>query len=217
MREKHYFTWAEHYLLRPLCPVGKPLFRTLMGIKAFGTENIPEGACIVAANHRSHLDPPVLNSVFPEPLIFLAKEELFRPPLGWILRHMRAIPVKRRGDVEVLNASLELLKKNLKVAIFPEGTRARPGEFLRPKPGVGVLAIRSGAPVLPVLIEGTDLSMPRGSKCPKLFGKIEVKIGKPFIAQGYDDSPKGYKEAAQEIMRKIQDLSEDSSSSLRSL
>ncbi len=217
MRDQHYFTWVEHYLIRPLCPVGKPLFRILMGIKAVGTEKIPEGACIVASNHRSHLDPPVLNSVFPEPLIFLAKEELFRPPLGWILRHMRAIPVRRRGDVEVLNTSLELLRRNLKVAIFPEGTRAKPGEFLKPKPGVGLLAVKSGVPVLPVLIEGTDRSMPRGSKCPKVFGSITVTIGDPFTAQGFEDSPRGYKEAAKEIMRKIQTLSEESSSSFRSL
>jgi len=213
----HHFTRVERYLLRPLCPLGKLLFRKLMGISAEGTENIPEGECIVASNHRSHLDPPVLNAVFPEPLIFLAKEELFNPPLGWVIRHMRAVPVKRRGDVEVLSLSLEFLKRGLKIAIFPEGTRARPGQFLKPKPGVGILAVKSGAPVLPVLIEGTDLSMPRGSKFPRPFGNIRVKIGKPFRAKDFSDDPRGYREAAEEIMRRIQELSKESSSSLRSL
>ncbi|RME08893.1 MAG: 1-acyl-sn-glycerol-3-phosphate acyltransferase, partial [Aquificota bacterium] len=61
--------------LAPLCPPVKRAFRSLFRIEVFGFENIPSEACIVASNHRSHLDPPVLNSVFPEPLRFLAKEE----------------------------------------------------------------------------------------------------------------------------------------------
>jgi 1-acyl-sn-glycerol-3-phosphate acyltransferase len=213
-KEKIHFTNVEKYILAPLCPVAKPLFRALFGIKFYGLENVPEGACIVASNHRSHLDPPVLNSVFPQPLVFLAKEELFRPPLGWIIKHMRALPVRRNGDLEVLKKALDLLKKGLKVAIFPEGTRARPGEFLRPKPGVGILAIRSGCPVLPVLIEGTDRSFPRGAKFPKPFGSIKVVIGKPMSFEGFEDSPAGYRIVAREVMAKIQELSSSSFISL---
>ena len=217
MVKDHHFTKVEKYILRPLCPFTKPLFRGIMGIKSEGAENIPDGPCIVASNHRSHLDPPVLNSVFPEPLVFLAKEELFKPPLGWFIKHMRALPVKRKGDMEVLKAALELLEKGIKIAIFPEGTRAMPGRFLNPKPGVGILAIKSSVPVLPVLIEGTDVSLPRGSKFPRLFGNIAVKIGKPFTIEGLADNPKGYREASRIIMKKIQELSEESSSSLISL
>lgn len=214
MKGEVHFTKIERYILNPLCPVAKAIFRWFFGIKYSGLENVPEGPCIVAANHRSHLDPPVLNSVLPRPLVFLAKEELFKPPLGWFLKHMRAIPVRRRGDFEVLKISLDLLNKGLQIGIFPEGTRAQPGKFLKPKAGVGILAVKSGVPVVPVLIEGTDRSLPRGAKFPRPFGDIRVRIGQPLVFKDSDDSPRGYREVAERIMQRIQELS---SSSLRSL
>ncbi len=196
------------FLIKPLCPVAKPLFKKVFKVKVFGEENLPRrGSYIVASNHRSHLDPPVLNSAFPEPLVFLAKEELFRPPLGWIIRHMRAVPIKRgSGDVDTLEMTLELLHRGCKVAIFPEGTRARSGEFLRPKPGVGLLAVKSGVPVVPVLIEGTDRVFPRGERFPKPGHPIEVYIGRPKLYTGYEDNLKGYRRAALEIMESIKNL-----------
>jgi len=74
-------TFTGRFFLKPLCPLGKRLFRRMFRLKVSGEENIPAtGAYIVAPNHRSYIDPLVLNAVFPEPLFFLAKEELFRPP-----------------------------------------------------------------------------------------------------------------------------------------
>ncbi|RMH01160.1 MAG: 1-acyl-sn-glycerol-3-phosphate acyltransferase [Aquificota bacterium] len=199
--------------LAPACPFAKRLFRFVFRVFVFGLENIPEGACIVASNHRSHLDPPVLNSVFPEPLRFLAKEELFRVPLlGGLLPHMGALPVRRgSGDVEVLELSMELLHKGCKVCIFPEGTRANPGEFLKPKLGVGLLAIRSGKPVLPVYIEGTDRVLPRDAKLPKLGNPIRVYIGKPKVYTE-EDNLRGYRKVAQDIMESIKELSRNAAS-----
>ncbi len=201
-------TPVGRFLIAPFCPVAKPIFRGIFRISVHGLENVPKGGpYIVASNHRSHLDPPVLNSVFPEPLVFLAKEELFRPPLGWIIRHMRAVPIRRgSGDVETLEMVLELLHRGCKVAIFPEGTRADPGKFLRPKPGVGLLAIKSGIPVVPVLIEGTDRVFPRGSRFPKPGPRIDVFIGKPRRFSAYQDNLKGYRQAAIEIMEEIKSL-----------
>ncbi len=201
-------TPVGRFLIAPLCPIAKPIFRNVFKISVHGIENIPkEGPYIVASNHRSHLDPPVLNSVFPEPLVFLAKEELFKPPLGWIIRHMRAVPIRRgSGDVETLEMVLELLHRGCKVAIFPEGTRADPGKFLRPKPGVGLLAVKSGVPVVPVLIEGTDRVFPRGGKFPRPGPRIDVFIGKPRRFSAYQDNLKGYRQAAIEIMEEIKSL-----------
>ena len=200
-------TWVGRYLLRPLCPLAKPLFRKVFRVQVFGLENLPErGGYIVASNHRSHLDPPVLNSVFPEPLFFVAKEELLRPPLGLILRHMRAIPIRRgAGDVETLKKVQEILSMGCSVCIFPEGTRARPGEFLRPKSGVGLLAVRTGSPVVPVRIEGTDRVFPKGSKIPKPGNPIRVMIGKPKVYSG-EESLKTYRRVAEEIMEEIRNL-----------
>lgn len=198
------------FFLAPLCPTAKRLFKVLFRVEVYGFENIPEGPCIVASNHRSHLDPPVLNSVFPEPLRFLAKEELFRVPvLGRFLPHMGAIPVKRgAGDVEVLHLAMELMHMGCKVGIFPEGTRADPGKFLRPKLGVGLLAIKSKKPVLPLYIEGTDRVMPRGSSFPKPGPPIRVYIGKAYLYTE-EDSLKGYRKVAEDIMERIRKLAEN--------
>ncbi|NPA33055.1 MAG: 1-acyl-sn-glycerol-3-phosphate acyltransferase, partial [Aquificae bacterium] len=167
-------------VLFPLWKGIRPLFSGLLGVEVIGRENIPEGPCIVASNHRSHLDPPVLNAVFPEPLYFLAKEELFRPPLGWLIRNLRALPVRKSaGDLSVLEECLRILGSGCKVCIFPEGRRVERGSFGRPKPGVGFLAIRSGYPVLPVYVHGTDEILPVGSAFPRPKRGVKVVIGKP--------------------------------------
>ena len=202
-------SYLGRFVLSPFCPITKRLFKKIFRIEAYGVENIPEGPCLVLSNHRSHLDPPVLNSVFPEPIRFLAKEELFKIPLlGKLLPHMGAIPVKRgSGDVKVLEMALELLHKGCKVGVFPEGTRANPGEFLKPKLGAGLIAIKSGKPVLPVYIGGTDVVMPRGVKFPKPGHPIKVVIGKAFYMSNLEDSPKGYRIAVNAIMERIKELS----------
>ncbi|WP_245522255.1 lysophospholipid acyltransferase family protein [Thermocrinis albus] len=177
-------------------------------MRVIGLERIPPDACIVASNHRSHLDPPVLNAVFPQPLIFLAKEELFRIPLlGKALPHMGALPVRRgSGDLDVLQKALDLLHRGCKVCVFPEGTRAMPGSFLKPKAGVGFLAIKSRKPVLPVYIEGTDRVLPRGRKFPLPGSVIKVVIGQPEVFEE-EDSPQGYRKVADTIMERIKALS----------
>ncbi|MCX8164951.1 MAG: 1-acyl-sn-glycerol-3-phosphate acyltransferase [Aquificaceae bacterium] len=193
--------------LAPLCPFTKTVFRRLFNIEVHGLENIPKGPCLVASNHRSHLDPPVLNSVFPEPLKFLAKEELFKVPfLGMLLPHMGALPVKRgSGDLEVLEIAMELMHFGCKVGIFPEGTRANPGEFLKPKLGAGLLAVKSQRPVLPVYIEGTDRVMPKHTIFPRIGHPIRVFIGRAKVYHE-EDSLKGYRRVAEGIMESIKEL-----------
>ncbi len=199
-------TWVGR-LLKPMCPVGKSLFRKIFGVKIYGEENVPKGCgYIVASNHRSNLDPIVLNSVFPEPLFFLAKEELFKFPLGILLRHLRGVPIRRgKGDVFALERALEILKRDCPLCIFPEGTRAERGKFLKPKAGVGLLALKSKKPVVPVLIEGTDRILPKGAKLLRPPFKVEVFIGKPKVYEG-KESLRGYKEVANSIMEAIKSL-----------
>jgi 1-acyl-sn-glycerol-3-phosphate acyltransferase len=98
---------------------------------------------------------------------------------------------------------LSFWREGCKVCIFPEGSRAEPGQFLRPKPGVGLLAIKSKKKVLPVYIDGTDKVMPRGKSFPKPGAKIRVFIGKP---KDYSHE-KNYKEVAIKIMEEIKALS----------
>lgn len=184
----------------------RPLFKALLRIRATGTENIPvEGPCIIAANHRSHLDPPVINIISPRPVLFMAKKELFEVPvLGWFIRKAGAIPVNRDGrDVSTLKKALAALKDGQCVGIFPEGRRALPGEFRKPQPGVGFLIEKAGVPVVPVLIEGTDRVLPVKAKLPKLFMyNIDVKVGKPVSFHGISS----YQHIADKVMEEIINL-----------
>ncbi|MGC9006354.1 MAG: lysophospholipid acyltransferase family protein [Sulfurihydrogenibium sp.] len=184
----------------------KPFLKKLLKINAEGVENIPlEGGCILAANHRSHLDPPVINIISPRPVIFLAKKELFEVPiLGWIIKKAGAIPVKRDSrDAAVIKKSIQLLKDGYVIGIFPEGSRAKPGEFRKPQPGVGYLIEKAKVPVIPILIEGTDKILPVNSKIPKLFKyNIDVKIGKPIRFEGLTS----YEHIAEKVMFEIKKL-----------
>ena len=201
------YTILGRYILLPTWRGIRPLLKKVLRVEVVGLDNIPQSPCIVASNHRSNLDPPVLNMIFSEPLFFLAKEELFKPPLGWLLKHMRAIPVRKNAsDIETLEKVISILKKGCKVGIFPEGTRANPGEFMRPKPGVGLLAIKSGFPVLPVYIHGTDEVLPRGAILPKLGVSIKVIIGKPKVYKDVEPNLKNFRKVALDIMEEIKKL-----------
>ncbi|WP_456383007.1 lysophospholipid acyltransferase family protein [Persephonella sp.] len=184
----------------------RPVFRKLLRIEVEGIENIPlEKGCILASNHRSNLDPFVLNTISPRPILFMAKQELFGVPLlGWLIKKAGAIPVKRnRRDISALKRAIELAKMGQCIGIFPEGTRAKPGQFRKPQSGVGLLVSKTEAQVIPVRIEGTDIIYPVGSKLPKI-GKspITVKIGKPLDI----DRSMDYTEISEFIMEKIKQL-----------
>ncbi len=200
------------YVLKPLCPVSKRIFRYILGIKAYGVENIPSGEpFIIAANHRSYLDPPVIASVFPEPVFFVAKEELFRNRIAsLVLRHLAAIPIRRGGlDKEALKNSMKVLNAGCTLCIFPEGKRADKGKFLDPKPGIGLLALKSGVKIVPVYISGTDNSMPKDAKFPKLFSDIKVFIGEPVsYRKEHVKSEDPYMYVAEDIMRRIKEMAE---------
>lgn len=186
----------------------RPIFKKFLRINVIGVENIPlSGGCIIAANHRSHLDPPVLNIISPRPIIFLAKKELFDIPiLSFIIKKSGAIPVKRdKSDISTIKAAINLLKKGYVLGIFPEGTRAKPGEFRKPQLGIGYLIEKAKVPVIPVLIEGTDKVLPVKSKFPKLFRyNIDVKIGEPIHFEGLTS----YEHIAEKVMHEIKKLRE---------
>ncbi len=184
----------------------RPVFRKLLKVEVEGLENIPQkGGCIIASNHRSNLDPFVLNVISPRPILFMAKEELFKIPVfSWFIKKAGAFPVKRNGrDIKAMKRALSLLKEGYCIGIFPEGRRAKPGEFRKPQSGVGLLVSKTDAPVVPVKIDGTDIVYPVGSKLPKL-GKshIKIKVGHPVdINRSLD-----YKDISNSIMEQIKNL-----------
>ncbi len=184
----------------------RPVFRKLLKVSAIGIENIPEkGGCIIASNHRSNLDPFVLNIISPRPIFFMAKEELFKIPIfSWFIKKAGAFPVRRNGrDIKAIKRALSLLKEGYCIGIFPEGRRAKPGEFGKPQSGVGLLVSKTDVPVIPVKINGTDIVYPVGSKLPKI-GKsaIEIKVGNPINI----DRTLDYKDISNSIMEHIINL-----------
>jgi glycerol-3-phosphate dehydrogenase (NAD(P)+) len=148
-------------------------------VRRLGREHIPDGGVILAANHRSFLDPFVIGCCLGRPVYFVAKRELFKNPLlGWFLNCMGAFPVRRgESDEESVATALALLERGEAVVIFPEGTRIRTGSLQRPKRGVGRLALESGRPVVPIAVTGSERARD-GWKIKPV--KVHIRIGAPL-------------------------------------
>jgi 1-acyl-sn-glycerol-3-phosphate acyltransferase len=156
----------------------EPAIRLWFRVASTGHRNIPEGPVILAANHRSFLDPFVIGVCLRRPIYFLAKKELFANRLqGWLLNCLGAFPVRRgESDEESVRTALELLDCGQAVVIFPEGTRIRSGSLAKPKRGVGRLALESGAPVVPVAVTGTEHARSRGLRVRPV--KVSLRFGR---------------------------------------
>jgi cytidylate kinase len=145
-----------------------------------------EGALIVAANHASSADPVLigafLNSAINRPINWLGKRELLEWGLtGWAFRRAGIHPVDREAaDLESFRTAMRILDAGQILAVFPEGTRSRNGALQRVREGVGMLALRSGALVLPVAVVDSDLMWPRGHLLPRFGKRVTVRYGTAF-------------------------------------
>jgi 1-acyl-sn-glycerol-3-phosphate acyltransferase len=199
-----------------LKPIAAALAWILFRLRVRGQAHVPRrGAVLLVANHLSVLDPPVVGVAAPRPLDFMAKEELFRVPvLGALIRRLNAHPVRRDGsDSRALKAALALLAEGRALLVFPEGTRGEEGRLNPARPGAGMLALLSGAPVVPVHVSGTSRALPRGRAWPRRT-RVRVAFGpalsfKPLGDGDGQGRKEQYHEAAQEMMRSIQQLMDD--------
>jgi len=145
--------------------LSKGIAKGVFGLEVEGGGHVPEqGPVILAPNHVSYVDPVLVGVSVQRRVHFMAKRELFRTPLmAWFFRQLQAYPVTReRVDPSTLKRTLSLLDAGQVVLMFPEGTRGD-GRTLGPaKPGIAVVAARSGAPVVPVFHAGAEQILPRG-------------------------------------------------------
>ena len=176
IRPEHIRRWGPKWSRR----VGQVLAFGIWNTKVIGAENLPaEGRVIVAANHTGIIDGPLLHGALPRGSHFIIKEEAFTGIIGFLMRGAGQIPVDRNSGRAALVTALALLNEDRLVGVFPEGTRGR-GDVSDAKAGVAWLAVRSGAPVVPVAILGTRKKGDKRSYIPGFRRRLYVWIGTPF-------------------------------------
>ena len=143
-----------------------------------------EGPLLVACNHLSNIDPFIFGGYAPGTMFCMAKRELYKvPPAAWMLGGCNCFPVDRGApDRWALRTSLSVLRDGGRLLLFVEGTRALTPGMKRAEPGIGFLARKSGVPVLPIGVWGSERALPRNRRIPKRV-PIEVAVGTVFTPQ----------------------------------
>lgn len=167
---------AKALLSRPL--------RRAYDIEVDGDASLPDGPVVLVANHRSFMDSIFLALVVDRPVSFLAKAEYFdRRRTAWIFRSTGQIPLRRgdpRGARRAVDAALGVLARGGVVGVYPEGTRSRDGMLHRGNLGPARLAARSGAPIVPIGLLGTDEVQPPDQRLPRVGKRVTLRFGHPI-------------------------------------
>lgn len=184
------------------------LLRLCYRFQVFGAEHLPEtGPVIVVSNHANFIDPIVVGcSLHQRQVCFMAKEELFRIPLfGGLIRRLGAFPVKRgTGDRGAFRAARAALVAGQVVGMFPEGTRYKDGKIHPLKPGAALLAVETGALVLPMVITGTHQLKPFR------FPRIKAYVGPVLKLEAAADKKTAVRRGTEQIYARLMELWEKS-------
>jgi 1-acyl-sn-glycerol-3-phosphate acyltransferase len=180
--------WYIYCLLRPFFML---FFKLTIRLRVEGMENVPKtGGALMVSNHMHNVDPVLLEAVFPRPVRFMAKKEVFTIPFAeWVARMTDSFPVDRGNpDRSALRNAQTRLLGGVIVGMFPEGTRSTTGGLKDVFPGAAAIALRANVPVIPTAVIGTDTLPFNGSK-PRRPGKLRVtvRIGKPFYLKRETD------------------------------
>lgn len=205
-------------LISALTAGGRLFGRAMTRVSIEGAiDELPrEGPLIIASNHASNLDVPIIGSwLIPRlgrRIHWLGKKELFDwPVIGWVAANAGVHPVDRGGaDVEAFRLALRIVDQGHVLFAFPEGTRSPDGALQEARDGIALLALRTGAPIVPIAISGSDRVWPKGQRLPHPGGHVTVRIGRPFrpadeIPAGADRST-AKRVATRLIMGRIADL-----------
>ncbi|OGR85747.1 MAG: hypothetical protein A2901_01150 [Elusimicrobia bacterium RIFCSPLOWO2_01_FULL_54_10] len=191
-------TLLQRFLYRLSQVISQILFRTLGLLIVHGRENIPKkGGYLLASNHLSNMDPPLVGSSLWRPIYYFAKEELFRiPVLGWWIAQINAFPVKRyEHDIGAFKKARAVLAAGEGLLMFPEGRRSKTGELGKAKPGAGMLAIKAGVPVIPVHITNSHKFLK--------FSRLRLDFGAPLWPSDEILRQENYEEFSAQIMAAI--------------
>ncbi|MDR1736421.1 MAG: 1-acyl-sn-glycerol-3-phosphate acyltransferase [Oscillospiraceae bacterium] len=186
--------------------LGGVFLRVFYGLRITGREHIPQGALIFFANHTKATDPVIIACTIPKAmrLCIMGKAELFRfAPLAMLLRYCGAYPIERgAGDMGAIKKTLEMLKLGRKVIIFPDGHRSDEENPDNAKNGMALLAVKSGAPVLPIYLTPNRRFLRRN---------LRVIFGKPFNVVLPDGMPRSeaYRQVTQELVREMYAMGAD--------
>jgi 1-acyl-sn-glycerol-3-phosphate acyltransferase len=192
-----------------------PLLRLGYRVRIEGREHVPDrGPVILAANHRSFVDSIFIPLVIRRRVTFVAKAEYFDSrKTAWFFRGVGQIPIRREGgsaSERALASATEVLQAGGVFGIYPEGTRTRDGYLHRGHTGVARLALRTGAPIVPVGLVGTDEIQATDSKLPRLFRPVRIRFGAPVPLEHYrgrEHDRKVLRQLTDEVMFDIQQLS----------
>jgi 1-acyl-sn-glycerol-3-phosphate acyltransferase len=180
-----------------------PLIKTLARVKVYGKENVPvEGGCVLACNHFSWVDPPVLAIGSPRNVYFMAKVEAHRVPgLGSLIRAFGTFPVRRgESDREAVRTMRRVVAEGKALGLFAEGTRQLSGVPGVVQAGAAMVAIQEGVPIVPAAIHGSQ-TWRIGN-----FHPVSIAWGKPMSFDGLPKGGKGYKEASLHLQDEIRRL-----------
>ncbi|MEU4547707.1 lysophospholipid acyltransferase family protein [Nonomuraea dietziae] len=192
--------------------VAAPMAHVMWRPHISGGHHVPAtGPAILAANHLAVIDSFLIPALLPRHVTFTAKSEYFsgNPVSQWFMRLGGSLPIDREsaGAAQaMLDSAAELLERGELFGIHPEGTRSPDGRLYRGKVGVAWLALKTGAPVLPIALSGTENVLPLGAKVPR-FTKIGIKIGAPMTFEGDYKNARDRRRVTDEIMVEIQKLS----------
>ena len=197
------------WTIRASNQLGRILIGSSTHVSVAGLEHIPKhGALILASNHNSNADPALvanwLTSSLGRPAHWMAKAEAMEWPIvGPFIRMNGAFGIRRGApDTEAFRLAKSVLDDGRVLGTFPEGTRSPTGALQVARDGVTLLALRTGAPILPIGVIDTDLFWPRDRKIWRLGGRIRMQVGEPFVLERGVDA-EGRKEALQEVTTRL--------------
>lgn len=186
-------------------------FNLFYRLSVYGVETPYQGKAIIAPNHASFFDPPLIGATWPEEVHFLARASLFRF-WGWksILENLNAHPVHGTAqDIESFRLLCQLLSEGKKVVIFPEGERTLTGDLMPIKSGTAMLALRMQCPIIPVYLKGTYEAWPRHNRLPSFGSSISCVYGQPIFSDGHPEMNKKQLQdhLIQQVQKKWEELS----------